>query len=361
MKISIVSHFSNFNQEGLQISEISGGSKNTNALYKEWLKQGNKINIINKPLKFKFIDMVRYIFSHILKNPLTLTQSDIIVGNSPYPPDLFDILKIKFKLHKPAIIYFYHLPPPILFHPFKRGFINTILNVSYSKFAVAICKIFDVSIFLNQPQAYNLGSMKVYRCDIALDKIENFEILPKLNKQDVDIFYMGGISKSKGFYDLLQALKILQAQGISLKVVVTGKMDVEDKNVLKLKSKIVSARLNVEFAGFVSEQRKMDIFSRAKMYVTPSYVEGWSLAVMEAARFHVPIVAYDIAAYSYLEGNFYKVKPGNVKQLSDQIKNCLRNSELNQIYVERAFISVTKYNYSKIAESQIDIFKSLIN
>ena len=361
MKICIVSHFSSFDKKGLQISEISGGTKHTYALFNEWLKLNNEISLINEPLNFNFINMIAYIFSYMLRKPLNITQCDIIIGNTPYPPDLLDVLRTKLKLHKAAIVYFHHLPPPLLFHPFKRGFSKTILNVFYSKFAVAICKIFDVGIFLEQPQAFKLGSIKVYRNDVALDIKEDIGILTKRMEKDVDIFYMGGISKSKGFIDLLQALKILQTRGISLKVVVIGKMNDTDKDVIKLKYKIASTGLNIDFTGVVSEQTKIEFFSRAKMYVTPSYVEGWSLAVMEAARFRVPIVAYDLAAYSYLGGNFYKVKPGNIKQLAKQIENCLSNSELNKLFVERAFNFASKYNYPDIAKFQINLFKSLID
>lgn len=361
VKICVVSHFSSFSKAGLQISEISGGAKHTYNLVEKWLKLDNKINIINSPLQFNFINMLTYIFSYILKRPpLNSMNCDIIIGNSPYPPDLLDVIKIKLKLHKPAIVYFHHLPPPLLFHPFKRSFSRSILNVFYFKFAVMACKIFDVGIFLDQPQAYNLKNIKVYRNDCALDINDITDILPNGIEKDLDILFVGGISKSKGFKDLFQALRILQKREKNLNVVVIGKINAMDKRTIKLKFKSASIGLNINYAGFVSEQKKIELFLRAKMFVSTSYVEGWSLAVMEAAKFKIPIVAYDLPAYSYLDNNFYKVKPSNINQLTNQIEKCLNNLETNKLYVQNAFHLVSKYNYSDIAKFQLNIFKSLI-
>jgi len=363
MKICVVSHFSSFNKNGLKPSEISGGAKHTNNLFMEWQNLGNEIRVIGIKLNFKFMDMINYIFKFKIifnKKLFKYLDCDIIIGNTPYPPDLLDVLRIKTKLQKPAIIYFHHLPPSLIFHPFKRGFLKVILNYVYFNFSVIICKIFNIGIFLDQPQAYKLGSIKVYRNDTALDIKPYTNNTIKLINKDVDILYMGGISKSKGFMDLVKALKILQNQGVNLNVIVTGKMDNRDKHFIRVKNKIKLNRLNINFVGFVSETEKIEYFFRAKMFVSPSYVEGWSMAVMEAAKFKVPIVAYDIPAYSYLKDNFYKVRPSNINQLAKQIKKCLNDKQVNKIFINNAFLLVSKYNYQDIANFQLSIFKSLI-
>ncbi|MCQ9342958.1 glycosyltransferase family 4 protein [Corynebacterium kozikiae] len=48
----------------------------------------------------------------------------------------------------------------------------------------------------------------------------------------------------------------------------------------------------VFFHGYVSEQRKHELLSRAAVHVLPSRKEGWGLAVIEAAQHGVPTVGY---------------------------------------------------------------------
>lgn len=52
----------------------------------------------------------------------------------------------------------------------------------------------------------------------------------------------------------------------------------------------------VEFHGFVSEEKKHLILSRASIHVMPSRKEGWGLAVIEAGQHGVPTIGYRSSA-----------------------------------------------------------------
>lgn len=51
-------------------------------------------------------------------------------------------------------------------------------------------------------------------------------------------------------------------------------------------------RGRVRFAGFVSEQEKTDVLSRADIALLPSLKEGWGLAIMEAGALGTPTIAF---------------------------------------------------------------------
>jgi glycosyltransferase involved in cell wall biosynthesis len=46
--------------------------------------------------------------------------------------------------------------------------------------------------------------------------------------------------------------------------------------------------------GFVNEEKKAEILSRAAVFATPSMHEGWGITVIEANRHGCPAVAYDV-------------------------------------------------------------------
>jgi glycosyltransferase involved in cell wall biosynthesis len=53
-------------------------------------------------------------------------------------------------------------------------------------------------------------------------------------------------------------------------------------------------RDHVVMHGFVNEEKKAEILSRAAVFATPSMHEGWGLTVIEANRHSCPAVAYDV-------------------------------------------------------------------
>lgn len=358
MKICIISHYNKFDLNKL----YAGGDIDLYLLAQSWKKSGEEIILSAKSIKkFSFIDML-YDSLNILTSKEYIKDSncDIIIGGSPYPTDFILTLKIMHKLNIPAVIYFHHIPPSIFFHPIRRGLLRVILNRIYFLFAISLCKIFNVGIFIDQPQAYDLGSLNVYKNDGSINEFEqclNKSVNTEMN--NFDILFLGRVNKPKGIYDMIKVMKILQKKG--LKLIIAG--GISDKKYFnKLINKIEKSNLDsfITFLGYVTEEEKINLFKKAKIFLFPSYEEGWAISVMEAARYCVPIVAYDLPAYSYLNDNFFKVPPGDIKKLAEAIEQCLENKELREKYVKNAYQLVLKYNYKEIANDHLTIFKHLV-
>jgi len=79
-------------------------------------------------------------------------------------------------------------------------------------------------------------------------------------------------------------------------------------------------------AGFLSENEKLLTMQSSKVFVFPSYEEGWGIAVAEGIACGLQVILYDIGAYNAFDGYIIKVQKGNTKSMSEAIIQVLENS-----------------------------------
>ena len=108
---------------------------------------------------------------------------------------------------------------------------------------------------------------------------------------DPTFLYLGRLKRYKGIDLLLVALRKLLNEGIHARVVIAGRGECEDS--LRQLARTLELGDRVDFAGFVTEQEKRDLFRRAWANVFPSPKEGWGITNLEAAGCGTPTIASD--------------------------------------------------------------------
>ena len=106
------------------------------------------------------------------------------------------------------------------------------------------------------------------------------------------ILYVGRIKKYKGLDVILKAAAALKSSIPDLELDIAGSGD----DVPRLK--ILAASLGMEswthFLGFVTEAKKVELYSRSRLVVNSSLKEGWGLTSIEANACGTPVVATDV-------------------------------------------------------------------
>jgi glycosyltransferase involved in cell wall biosynthesis len=103
--------------------------------------------------------------------------------------------------------------------------------------------------------------------------------------------YLGRLRRYKGVEVVLEAVARLIGEGVPARLVVAGKGEWEPN--LRALAASLGIEARVEFTGFVSEERKREIFRRAWANVFPSPKAGWGITNLEAAGCGTPTVASD--------------------------------------------------------------------
>ena len=78
------------------------------------------------------------------------------------------------------------------------------------------------------------------------------------------------------------------------------------------------------------------------------------MSVMDAASVGIPIIAYNLSAYSYLKGKFNSVRVGDTTKVAELIEKILSDHSDAVSIAKEAKKIVDSYNYLEIAMYQIE-------
>ena len=349
-----------------KLSKFGGGGVHLAILKEKWLSKGilvNEVRGVEAP-SFTLLNILRATVRSMTINTNSLSKfgaNDIIISASPYPPDVILAHRLSRRFRKPMTIYVHHIPPGFFFHPFRRGIFRVALNRIYILLLLAFAVFYRVPIFLDNPNTIGVRDLTVFP---DLDAVSTSDCggdpLPNLNKT-VDICCIGRIQKSKGVEDLIKVVRILVREyHFTPKVVLAGKG--EDGYVKKIRKLIDYYGLSndIILKGFISDREKIELLRNSKVFIFLSYEEGWSLSVMEAASCGLPIVAYDLPAYYYLEGNYFSIRPSDIRQCAEVTIKVISEYESSSKTGRKAQELISKFSYNFISNQQLIFFEKII-
>jgi glycosyltransferase involved in cell wall biosynthesis len=112
---------------------------------------------------------------------------------------------------------------------------------------------------------------------------------PRLSS-DISLLHMGRITRKKRIDLMLQALKVLIAEGCSAHLTITGSGDVEyEQELVDYVSRNELTNF-VVFTGNVSGEKKDEIFKKSTLLLLPSENENFAVSVAEATAYGIPVV-----------------------------------------------------------------------
>ena len=138
------------------------------------------------------------------------------------------------------------------------------------------------------------------------------------NKAAKNIVYLGVMLKTKGIYDLIEAIgQIEDSLPSEVQLQLCG-VDLEGDIAEIIAKKKLSGR--IKLLGWIDQQEKENIFQGAMMVVLPSYFEGLSMTVIEAMAHGIPVITTNISTMPELLGlDTDLIEPGDVKSLGEYI------------------------------------------
>jgi len=176
-----------------------------------------------------------------------------------------------------------------------------------------------------------------------------------------ELVAIGSLRERKGYDVLFEALNQIQQEYPEVHLHVFGHGPLEDE--LHTQVERLDLDGNVTFHGYVDQSVVREHLSRARAFVHPSRSESFSLVRLEAMSTGCPVVVTDISGAREMvrDGEEGFVVPiESPEPIADAVTTLLSDYELTKQISRQARDRVEeKYDWRKIAEEYLDLYRSL--
>lgn len=172
------------------------------------------------------------------------------------------------------------------------------------------------------------------------------------------VIYLGRLKKYKNVDHLVQAMAIVREEVPGARLVIVGTGD--RRRALESLTRSMGLDDVVRFTGFVSEDEKLRLLSRAEVAACPSSKEGWGITVIEANACGVPVVAARVPGLrdAVVDGETgVLVPPGDRKAMARALIGLLRNREERERLAGNAVARSRLYTWENTARQTLQVIR----
>lgn len=183
-------------------------------------------------------------------------------------------------------------------------------------------------------------------------------IKEKYSIVDDYILFLSTLKPSKNVEGLISAFKLVKSEYPSLKLVIGGKKGWMYESIFQ-KTKDLGLEKDIIFIGFVDENDKPALFKGAKLFVLPSFWEGFGLDVLNSLSCGTPIVVSNTGSLPEVTGGAgIYIDPKSPEDISQGIKKILSmgNLEYNKL-VKKGLDQAKKFSWIETAKKTLKILE----
>lgn len=172
------------------------------------------------------------------------------------------------------------------------------------------------------------------------------------------IFYVGSHHPRKNLKRLIHAYAELRNRDRSL-LVLTGEIEERRKDLYRTVDEL-GLNGRVLFIGRVGEQDLPALYSMAKVFVLPSFYEGFGLPLVEAFACGAPVVTSNVTSLPEVAGDAALIiDPVDTNALTKAIDSILESKDLCDDLREKGFKRAAMFNWADAAAKTHGVYKSV--
>ncbi|MDP3794316.1 MAG: glycosyltransferase family 1 protein [bacterium] len=191
--------------------------------------------------------------------------------------------------------------------------------------------------------------------DIRLERIRQKYRLPERF-----ILYLGTIEPRKNIVGLIRAFERLAGQDRETALVIAGAPGWSSRAIYRAwQDSPVRARIHG--IGFIPEEEKRYLYNLSRLFVYPSFFEGFGFPVLEAMVCGVPVVASRTSSLPEVVGDAgILVDPRSVGELSWAMHEALTDNALRARLRSAALARAKRFSWRASAQSTMQLFESMV-
>ncbi len=287
-------------------------------------------------------------------------KPDVVICSSHL---LFDTLPgfiLRYRFRAKLVVYVHHI---IAKHYDYRGGMLSRISILGERLSLPLIKSANILFVVNEQVREELIDMGFEAHKILLSSngvdYKAIDSVKAIHDTIYDACFCGRLVKRKGIYDLIEIWKLVTLRYPKSKLVIVG--DGPEYKNLSVKLKESNLGENIQIMGFVSEHEKYLIMKESKVFIFPSYEEGWGIAVAEAIACGLDVVLYDIGAYKVFETHIIMVEKGNTRKMAKIVTELLGKQISNNNHGRMSGRIGTVLDWQDVANREVQAIIGLVN
>ncbi len=279
----------------------------------------------------------------------------MLLGTFDFLPDVIPIFWLKIKNKK--ILWIQHI-----FHliPFSRKIPFFAQRASFLIIKhLADLVIVDNSILKQELINLGFNPKKIF---VNYPGI-NFEYLKtvRAKRKVYEGLFMGRLHFSKGIFDLPKIWKLVVKKIPNARLGIIGRGGEEIVEKLKREIKMTNLEKNIDILGYLPDKEAFETIKSSRVFIFPSYEEGFGIVGLEAQALGLPVVAWNLPVFEEIfPKGMVKLEKGKIKEFSQTVVDLLENEKMYQKISKEAIINAERFSWDQTAKRELELIKKLI-
>ncbi len=181
------------------------------------------------------------------------------------------------------------------------------------------------------------------------------------NEQVFKLLFLGLITRQKGIFDLLEMLSEHREEfegRLRLYVGGNGEVDILNRMIEELHLQEI-----VEYDGWVSGDKKIELFNLVDAYILPSYAEGLPVSIMEAMSYGLPVLSTPVGGIPEVvsSDNGVLFPSGNKDEMYAAVRSVMTDHDRRVAMGEHAKKVCRSYLPDAVRKKLIDIYAEILS
>ncbi|WP_446898274.1 glycosyltransferase family 4 protein [Clostridium sp. LBM24168] len=176
------------------------------------------------------------------------------------------------------------------------------------------------------------------------------------------ILYVGGFSPRKNIIGAIESFKkFLSLYKKPITLVIAGNKG-KSYSIYRKCTEKLNIQDKVIFPGFISINHLPYIYNASKLFLYPSFYEGFGLPTIEAMACGTPVITSNRTSMPEVVGkSALLIDPENHEDLCNAMLNILSDSKLYVNLVKSGLHRSSQFSWKKTAEHTLNIYNKIIN
>lgn len=175
------------------------------------------------------------------------------------------------------------------------------------------------------------------------------------------ILFVGRLERRKGVKYLLKAFQLLSQDNPDAELLIAG--DGPDREKLEMLADDLKLK-NISFLGFVSEELKLELLSKADIFCSPAlFGESFGIVLLEAMAMGTVCVAGNNSGYLEVMqdvGGISLVNPEDTEEFARRLSLLLHEQSLRKLWEKWANTYVKQFDYPRVVDQYEDLYKEAL-